>query len=215
MDFIYTKKHKTIILLSPILIIIVNILTAVVFGKIIGKWAFIPLILIEWIIFIFFINKYGEKDASRKWLLRSNKNWGWNILTVLIGVLPIPIFLKYHHLLYDWTIWLPWIVLALINPWLEEFYWRGLLSDVTKKWNTLLSILFTSTLFSINHVVFGINSDLFRGYEVILSTFIMGIVWATTYKKTNSLRWVILSHFLVDFLNLSAPAFLDLFSREM
>lgn len=105
----------------------------------------------------------------------------------------------------------PWIILVLINPWLEEFYWRELLSDYTKHWKTALSILFTSVVFSANHAVFGKNSDLFKGYTVVISTLIIGIVWSITYKKTNSLRWVIIFHFLVDFLNLSAPAFLDLF----
>ena len=33
--------------------------------------------------------------------------------------------------------------------------------------------------------------------------------WA--FVKTKSLRWTILSHFLVDFLNLSVPSFLDLY----
>lgn len=204
-------NSKNIVIISPFIIIVVNIITAIVFGKLIGKWSFIPLILIEWILFLFFILRYGQNDSIRNWLKYSNKNWGWNIVTVIIGLIPLPIFLKYNYLLSDWSIWMPWIILALVNPWLEEFYWRGLLSDYTKKWNVVSSILFTSLMFSANHAVFGINSELFRGYEIFISTFVMGIVWAITYRKTNSLRWVILSHFLVDFLNLSAPAFLDLF----
>ncbi|SDK87446.1 CAAX amino terminal protease self- immunity [Sphingobacterium mizutaii] len=148
------------------------------------------------------------------WLKKPQKNWGWNIVAIIVGLIPLPIFLKFNYLLADWTIWLPWILLALINPFLEEFYWRGLLMDSTKTWNRALAILFTSVVFSVNHGVFGINSELFRGYEVIFSTFIMGLVWAITYKKTDSLRWVIASHFLVDFLNLSAPAFLDLFKSK-
>ncbi|WP_312768275.1 CPBP family intramembrane glutamic endopeptidase [Epilithonimonas sp.] len=204
-------NSKNIVIISPFIIIVVNIITAIVFGKLIGKWSFIPLILIEWILFLFFILRYGQNDSIRNWLKYSNKNWGWNIVAIIIGLIPLPIFLKYNYLLSDWSIWIPWIILALVNPWLEEFYWRGLLSDHTKKWNVVLSILFTSLIFSANHAVFGINSELFRGYEIFTSTFVMGIVWAITYRKTNSLRWVILSHFLVDFLNLSAPAFLDLF----
>jgi len=206
-----SSKSSNLVLISPFLIIIVNIIVAIIFGKLIGKWAFIPIILIEWILFLYFVLKYGENGILRNWLKKPNKNREWNIATIVIGLTPIPIFLKYNHLLNDWTIFLPWILLALINPWIEEFYWRGLLTDYTKKWNTTLSILFTSSVFSANHAVFGINSELFRGPEILISTFVMGIVWAITYKKTNSLRWVILSHFLVDFLNLSAPAFLDLF----
>lgn len=205
------SKSAKAVILSPFLIIAVNLIVAIIFGRLFEKWAFIPLILIEWFLFMFFVIKYGGITAIKNWLKKSNKNWGWNIASLMIGLIPLPIFLKYNNLLNDWMIWLPWILLALINPWIEEFYWRGLLADFTKKWNAALSILFTSFVFSINHAVFGINSELFRGYEVVISTFIMGMVWAITYKKTNSLRWVIFSHFLVDFLNLSAPAFLDLF----
>jgi len=184
---------------------------AFIFGSFIGKWAFIPIILIEWCLFIFFVQKFSGKNAIKAWLRKSSKNWGWNILTLLVGILPLPIFFLYNHLLAHWTIWLPWILIALINPWIEEFYWRGLLIDFTKRWNVWLSVLFTSFTFSLNHAVFGVNATLFKGYEVFISTCIMGIVWAFTYKKTNSLRWVILSHMLVDFLNLSVPSFLDLY----
>lgn len=205
------SKSTKLVIFSPFLIIAVNFIVAIIFGHLIGKWAFVPLILIEWFLFMFFVIKYGGITSIKNWLRKSNTNWGWTIVTLIIGLIPLPIFLKYYNLLNDWSIILPWILLALINPWIEEFYWRGFLSDFTKKWNTALSILFTSIFFSINHAVFGVNSELFRGYEVFISTFIMGIVWAITYRKTNSLRWVILSHFLVDLLNLSAPAFLDLF----
>lgn len=205
-----TKSTK-FILFTPFLIIGINSLVAILFGKLIGKWAFIPLIIIEWGLFLYFILKYSPKGTIKEWLKKPQGKWGWSFVALLIGLIPLPIFLKFHYLLDDWTIWLPWIILALFNPFIEEFYWRGFLMDTTKKWNKISSILFTSVLFSANHAVFGINSELFRGYEVIISTFIMGIVWAITYHKTNSLRWVILSHFLVDFLNLSAPAFLDLF----
>ncbi len=204
-------KHQKIVLISPFVIIGINVIVAIVFGGLIGKWAFIPLILIEWGLFLFFVLKYGQNNVVKNWLKPSKKNWGWVVVALLIGLTPLPIFLKYSYLLNDWSIFLPWIILALINPFIEEFYWRGLLSDYTKNWNSFLSILFTSSVFSINHAVFGINSELFRGPEVIISTFVMGVVWGITYKKTNSLLWVILAHFLVDFLNLSAPAFLDLF----
>ncbi|WP_276682519.1 CPBP family intramembrane glutamic endopeptidase [Empedobacter brevis] len=205
------SRSTKLVLFSPFIIITVNIVVAIIFGKIIEKWAFIPIILIEWCLFMYFIIKYGGKESIKKWLKKSDKKWGWKILCLLVGILPLPIFLKYNILLEGWTIWLPWLLLAVINPWLEEFYWRGLLSDYTKNWNATVSVFFTSFVFSANHLVFGINSILFRGPEVFFSTLIMGIVWAVTYKKTNSLRWVIFSHFLVDFLNLSVPAFLELF----
>ncbi|MPS71943.1 MAG: hypothetical protein E2590_02225 [Chryseobacterium sp.] len=132
------NPKSTFVIISPFLIIIVNIITAIIFGNLIGKWAFIPLILIEWILFLFFIIKYGGASSIRNWLKKSGKNWGWNVFAIIIALTPLPIFLKHYQLLDNWSVWLPWILLALINPWLEEFYWRGLLSDFTKKWNSAL-----------------------------------------------------------------------------
>lgn len=204
-------KKRTIVILSPFLIMLVNVIVAVVAGQYIGKWAFVPIILIEWTLFLFFILVYGGKEALVRWLKPSKGGWGWIIVTLLIAITPLPIFLKYHNLLASWQLIVPWILLALVNPWLEEFYWRGLLMDYSKNWGAAWSILFTSIMFSINHAVFGIQAELFRGPEILISTFLMGLVWAITYKRTDSLRWVIFAHFLADFFNLSSVSFLDLF----
>lgn len=204
-------KNKTIVILSSFLIIIVNCIVAVLFGKLIGKWAFIPIILIEWCLFAFFILRFGGRSSINKWLKKPDGKIGWTIAALIPGMIPIPIFLMHYGLLGRWEIWLPWILLALINPWMEEFYWRGLLLDHTSEWKTWLAVLFTSLVFAGNHAVFGINSELLAGVEILISTFIMGVVWAVVYKKTMSLRWLIVAHFLVDFLSLSAPSFLDLY----
>ena len=206
-----TKKE--IVLASPFLIIAVNFGIAFLFGSIIGKWAFIPVILIEWTLFLFFIFKFTAKTTRKNWLQKSKGSFGWNLFAVVIGLLPLPLFLLHYETLNIWQVWLPWILLALINPWLEEFYWRGLLLEYTKNWASWISILFASSLFALNHAVFGVNSVLNSGIIVIISTLIMGVVWALVYKKTNSLRWIIFAHFLVDFLNLSAASFLDLYEK--
>ena len=206
-----TKRH--IVIASPFLIIAANFGVALLFGKIIGKWAFIPMVLIGWTFWLFFILKYGGVESIKKWLERPKGGFGWGFLALIIGLIPLPIFLLHFDTLSGWQIWLPWILLALINPWIEEFYWRGLLLDHTKNWPSWTSILFTSLLFAINHAAFGINSALMSGFEMVVSTLIMGIVWAIIYKKTKSVRWLVFSHFLVNFLNLSTPAFLDLFEK--
>lgn len=206
-----TKKQ--IVLASPFLIIAINFGIAFLFGNIIGKWAFIPIILIEWCLFLFFILRYTKKETRKKWLQKSKGSFGWNILALFIGILPLPLFLMHYETLGIWQVWLPWILLALINPWLEEYYWRGLLLDYTKDWSNWIAIIFTSLVFALNHAVFGVNSELNSGITVIISTLIMGIIWGLVYKKTNSLRWIILAHFLVDFFNLSAASFLDLYEK--
>ena len=205
-------KEK-IVIASPFLIIAINFMIAFLFGTIIGKWAFIPIILIEWSIFLYFIFRYTEKETRKKWLQKSKGSFGWNILALFIGLLPLPLFLMHYETLKIWQVWLPWILLALINPWIEEFYWRGLLLEYTKNWSNWTAIFYTSLVFAINHAVFGVNSELNSGLTVIISTFIMGIIWGLVYKKTDSLRWIILAHFLVDFFNLSASSFLDLYEK--
>ena len=206
-----TKKQ--IVLGSPFLIIAINFGIAFLFGNIIGEWAFIPIILIEWCFFLFFILKYTEKETRKKWLQKSKGSFIWNILALFIGLLPLPLFLLHYETLGIWKVWLPWLLLALINPWLEEFYWRGLLLDYVNEWSNWIAIIFTSLVFALNHSVFGVNSELNSGITVIISTFIMGIIWGLVYKKTDSLRWIILAHFLVDFFNLSAASFLDLYEK--
>ena len=182
------------------------------FGEIIGKWAFIPIVLIEWILFLFFVFKYGGgKDSIKRWLQKPKGSISWSISAVLMGLITLPLFLMHYGTLTHWTIWVPWILLALINPWMEEFYYRGFLLDNTTEWKNWQAILFSTIVFSMNHAVFGINSEVNSGFTILISTLIMGLVWSITFKKTKSLRWLIFAHFLVDFFSLSAPAFLDLF----
>ena len=205
--------RQRIVLLSPFLIIAVNFGLAYLCGQLIGKWAFIPMITIGWGLWLFFVLKFGGTESIKSWLKRpAGKAW-WAILALLIGLIPLPLFIFHHDTLSEWTVWLPWILLALLNPWIEEFYWRGLLLDFTGNWSGWASILYSSLLFAINHAAFGVNSELNSGFEIVLSTLIMGIVWGLVYRKTKSLRWTIMAHFLVDFLGLSAPAFLDLWEK--
>ena len=206
-----TKKE--FIIASPFLIIATNFGAAFIFGQIFGKWAYAPMILIGWTLWLFFILKYGGPESIKKWLVRPQGGIRWGILAIIIGLIPLPIFLLHYDTLSGWHVIVPWILLAVINPWIEEFYWRGLLLDYTENWPKWTSITFTGLLFSLNHAAFGINSDVNSGFELIVSTLIMGLVWAIIYKKTKSLRWAILSHFLVDFFSLSTPAFLDLFEK--
>ncbi|MDP5122079.1 MAG: CPBP family intramembrane metalloprotease [Spirosomaceae bacterium] len=202
------------VILSPFLIIAVNILVAIITGKFIGKWAFIPIILIEWVLFAYFIRKFGKSNSIHNWLRPTKGKYGWKIAALLMGILTLPLFIFNHKLLAPWQIWLPWVILALVNPFLEEFYWRGLLLDYTASWSKWRSVLFTATIFSASHAVFGINSEINRGIETLVANFIMGVIWAIVYQKTGSLRWTIAGHFFVDFFSVSAPAFLDLFEKQ-
>ena len=205
------KNKRRLVLLSPFVIIAINFVTAVIAGDIIGKWAFVPIILIEWCLFMAVVLWAGGIDSVKKWLRPPLKKRGYLILALLSGCIPIPIFMMHYQLLAPVHIWVPWLVLALVNPWIEEFYWRGLLLEYSSHWKLWQAILFSSFVFALNHLVFGINSELNQGLTVFVSTFVMGLLWAIVFKKTLSLRWVIFAHFLVDIFNLSVPSFLDLY----
>ncbi len=60
-------KNK-IVLASPFIIIGINFIIAYLFGQFMGKWVFIPIILIEWCLFLFFIIKYTSKETRSEWL---------------------------------------------------------------------------------------------------------------------------------------------------
>jgi membrane protease YdiL (CAAX protease family) len=167
------------------IIITTNFLSACFFGTLIGKWVFIPIILIEWCWFIFFIAKFGGRPSIKLWLRQPDHNSIWTVFAVILGLVPFPIFILYKVHLAEWTVLLPWIIQAIVNPWPEEFYWRGLLLDNTSRWNKWIAILFSSLLFAANHAVFAIHSELMRSSEIFVSTLVMGIVWAVAYKKNG------------------------------
>ncbi|MCX6025651.1 MAG: CPBP family intramembrane metalloprotease [Chloroflexi bacterium] len=61
--------------------------------------------------------------------------------------------LSSSDLLRPVAIWVPWLIVGLVNPFAEEWYWRGLLLDAAKVWSSWLVIPLVSVLFSLNHLL--------------------------------------------------------------
>lgn len=77
------------------------------------------------------------------------------------------------------------------------------------KW---FAILYTTILFVISHpLMWGVFSYANKSYHLYIYLSVAGIVWAITYLKTKSLRFVILSHFIVDMGNMSVLTFLNIY----
>ncbi|MFJ7731242.1 type II CAAX prenyl endopeptidase Rce1 family protein [Lysinibacillus sp. NPDC097231] len=77
------------------------------------------------------------------------------------------------------------------------------------KW---LSILYTTLFFVLSHpLMWGVFSIASKSYHLYVYLSIVGVVWAITYFKTKSLRWVIFSHFIVDIGNLTVLTFLNIY----
>lgn len=104
------------------------------------------------------------------------------------------------------------LLFALINPWLEEMYWRGALLEAESGWPVWLNVLYSTLLFVMSHpLMWGVFSIGNRSPHLYLSLFLMEVVWAAIRYRTKSLRWPIYSHILVDIGNLSVFVFLNIY----
>ena len=164
-----------------------------------------------WGMFALMIGWGGGQETIRRWVRAPLGAWGWSVLAVIVGLIPLNVFVLNWKLFPSAWLIFAWLLFALINPLLEEGYWRGLLLDTTTEWPGWLGVMYSSFFFAINHpLTIGVYSIANRHPAVLISTFIMGLVWGVTYRKTRSLRWIICAHMLTDLLNLSVLSFLNI-----
>jgi len=194
-------------------VITLGYLTAKIAGHYLGVWSWIPLTLVIWVSMATITIWATTKSTFNNWLKPPKGKWGYSLLALLIGFLPLPLLLFHWQLLLPTEIWVSWLIFALVNPFIEESYWRGLLMGAASKWKPWQMIGYTSFFFAASHpIIWGVNSVANATPEVFISTLIMGVVWGIVYHKTQSLKWVIISHILVDLFNLSIPIFLNLYT---
>lgn len=208
----YTEFERRLVILSPLLVIGAGHATAQIAGVWLGAWAWVPLTVVFWALMLAFIRLFGGGRGyiAANWFNRPRGSWWWLALAVAVGFIPFAVFVMHWRLLAPVYVLLPWLIFALINPWLEESYWRGLLLT-TIDWKPWLSLLYTSALYALSHpLMWGVNSYANREFVVLASTFVMGVCWTLIYWRTGSLRYAVFSHFLVDLFNLSVAIFLNL-----
>ncbi len=212
MSITNSKLRQRLILLSPLAIIVIGHGIARVAGTILEVWAWLPLTLTLWGMFALLIAWGGGWKAVREWARPSHGGRVWSVLAIAVGLIPLPLFLSHVRLLDSPALVLAWFVFAVVNPVLEEGYWRGLLLDNAVRWPGWLGVSYSSFFFAINHpLTFGVHSIANRHPATTISTFIMGIVWALAYRRSGSLRWTVFAHVLVDLFNLSVLAFLNVY----
>ena len=207
----FSSGQRYFVLLSPILLISAGHVTARVFSSSIGAWAWIPLQLVYWfgmIAVLSSVNGLSNIFAA----YRRNSGWRSWSSGILIGLIPWPILLLHLNLLHSPLLIACWLTLALINPFIEESYWRGLFGEVTSRWPTWAALLYPTLFFAAAHPLqWGVFSIGMRNWQMIVALLIMGIVWSATYRQTRSLRSNTLSHMLVDLGNMSVWVFLNLY----
>ena len=207
------KNRRLMILISPLVIIAIGFITAFTFSKFINEWAWIPLALIYWLSQGFYIAFCKGNKQMKDWFPPSKLVKLPNLISLLIGMIPLSILAMNFHLFDTPLIIVLWIAFALINPWFEELYWRGLLLDTTKdvfpRW---VSIAYSTFFYCLSHpLMWGVFSIANTSYHLYIYLILIGIVYSIVYYKTNSLRWILISHVIVDLGNLAVLCFLNIY----
>ena len=196
---------------SPVLVVLISTITIRIAANFVGVWAWLPWILVYWALIAGLAIRGGGKESLQRWMRRPEGNWLWSALAVILGLSGITMFVSSWLLITPVHIFIPWLILGLVNPFLEEWYWRGLMLDMTQTWANWFRVLYISLLFSMNHLLgIGVTSIGGRHPVLIINAFVLGILFSIIYLKTKSLRWVILGHALADLLGLSVAVFLNL-----
>src|SRR5690606_22037549 len=179
-------------------------------GRDFGVWAWVPTMLGRWLVIGFLLRQYPRPPPSR--FARANGSAFWSVLAVLAGLLSLHGFASHWSLLSDMGLVAAWLVFALVNPWFEESYWRGLLMDSTASWGKAASLLYSSAWFAASHpLIWGIHSLPLRKPEAVGALLFVGLIWGLAYQRTGSLRWCVAGHMLANLLGLAALVLLNIY----
>lgn len=206
-------KNGHIMIWAPIIVVLISSSSSFIFSTFIQEWAWIPVAIFYWGSIFAFIYFFTTKEERSKWLSRVEGHFGWKIGTVLVGLFPLTILFTNLQLLSEsLAATLFWLLFALINPFFEEGFWRGLLLNKLPFQSKFAKVLYSTLFFILSHpLLWGVFSIANRSYMIFVSLLIMSLVWSYAYYRIGSLRWPIFSHFLVDVGNLSVFTFLNLY----
>ena len=204
-------RKPQIAIFSPFAIICIGFIVAYALYPLMSEWVFVPLALIYWAVtFAVSYRTLGKEEFVKLFGKPAGKPL-WPVLCFVVGLIPLSILLMNLDLLRLSVTTVLWVAFAIINPFCEEIFWRGFLLThlpFPKK----ISVVYSTALFVASHpFMWGVFSIANRSWMTWVSLSIMGIVWSITYLKTESLRWCIISHFMVDIFNLSVFVFLNLY----
>jgi membrane protease YdiL (CAAX protease family) len=158
-------------------------------------WIYITVFYAVWLITS---SMFLVSVQDLKKMFSASKNWRWNLIFIpIIALIVYFIFIPNFHL-FHWDYWLVLnTVICLINPFMEEIYWRGLASKISNI--PFYSFLLSSLGFAASHVLlFGVVSPGVAGWIGFVGTFLVGALFWLCYFKTKSLWGCVLNHFFID-----------------
>lgn len=96
--------------------------------------------------------------------------------------------------------------MALVGSVLEEFTFRGIILGKllrnlqSTKFNAVIaSVMLSSLLFCLSHLINLTHQDLAMTATQVLTTFALGLILSVMYLRSRSLVWGIFLHFVLDF----------------
>ena len=203
--------RTTLILVSPFALIGVGHLVARA-ALPLGDWAWAAVIPLVWLMMVSASWLAGGSVKWRAWL--GPPQWGFGVaaLAILIGLAPAPLLYFHQDVIVGPLLISLWLLFALINPFVEEGYWRGAMLDAAARWPVVLRVVYSSSVFAVSHpLIYGTFSDANRTLEVVIATFVMGLAWSIAYLRMRSLWIPIVAHVITDVCNLAVFAFMDRF----
>ena len=195
--------------------ILISVLLLLVLGHLIAEsghlnketaWMYVAFFYTAWIIASLFVF-LNTRDIKKMFSRPENKAWYLLFLPVVIAIF-ICIFLPNRHLI-QWDHWLLMnLIICLVNPFMEEIYWRGLVSRISDA--PLASFLFSTTSFAVSHAwVLGVNSPGVAGYVGFAGSFVVGTLFWWCYYKTKSLWGCVIAHFFIDVVGMAVYILAD------
>ncbi|GGA37581.1 CPBP family intramembrane glutamic endopeptidase [Psychrobacillus lasiicapitis] len=175
------------------------------------------LLFYSWLLFIpLFVASWKRTDSSSLQLVFSKKNILVGIISGLICLISIYGFVFFfqsfvidikqlQQLLERWDfsgtkVIILVLVLALINPILEELYWREFMyGRISIKLGDVSAIVITAIFYSMYHLI--VVQEIFSfpfNVLAVIPVFLAGIMWGIFRIKLGSITAPIISHCLAD-----------------
>jgi hypothetical protein len=210
-----TTRSPLLVALSPLAVVLAGHLVARAAAAVDPQTAWIPVALVYWGATAAVTLVATTAAQRRAWFAAARRRPWWVAPVALaLGVMPVAgILLPHLDLVAAHTaLVVPWLVFAVVNPVLEEAYWRGTLADATARWPVWAAACWTTASFVASHpLMWGVFSEGNRSPMLYASLTLMGLAWFALRRVTGSLRWAVASHALVDVGNLSVFVFVNVY----
>jgi len=165
---------------------------------------YLAIILAAW-----FLNRKGYKVTNHL-SLKPFPPLGLFLGTILIpALLPLMAFISQFRQVPN-LFWVYIALFALINAPMEEWLWRGIMGIFPVKKG--FKVLYSAFMFSFSHLFFWhywFEHPMIT-IPTVVSTFLMGLLWMLFMVKKKQLIYPILSHIIVDVLNLSVAVYVGI-----